>query len=439
MVKLSIPACGPMRNVRINEYENDFIFNVCGHSFSCPGFFAEVVSPAVSRCRSHDSTFEVFNVEMQGSDKIFQAALDLCSGSEVGVDDSTRRGLLVLFQTLENFDFVESVAGDCWKRELTKDNVCDVFQLKSELNLNVSREVSYLASHFGEIGETDLRRLSVSELSQVLSDKSLRLRTEDSLYDFISSFSEGDFAQLLEFVRFEFLSNRKFCEFVKCTENHFDILNSPTWIQVTRRLLMKIQMSSVRHSEIAFTNTVPPPNCPLDQLPLLHGIVASLRYEHGGSWKDFIEVSSSSIHAPAERYHRDYAADISPANGFASLDNDVNPWLEYRFPYATVRPTHYAIRSWFANCLHNQWPRKWKIEGWTDSGELLEVDTSIDSDADVLQDNLVVTFPVRNQKFVDHPQFLRRIRFTQLGLNNRNGKTLIISSLELFGEIRQDS
>jgi hypothetical protein len=440
---IAIPACRPMQHIQIDAYAKDFTFYIGDKPYSCPRFFAEFLSPAVSACRATDPTITVFSADFKDGIDIFQRAVDLCKGKEIEVDQFTQERLMLLFHKLGNVAFYESIGETYWNGELTDDNICSRLRLRSGLNSDDSRELIYLASRFSLLPDAVLNELSVARLSQILSHPSLKLKTEDSLYDFIASRLDEhpDFFDLFEFLRFEFLTNAKFSEFLRCSQSHFDRLNPSIWNRLCQRLLispqMRIQFSSVRHSKMPLGERDPPANCPLERLPFLRGIVGSLRCEHGASWKDFIKVTSSKSY-PERIYNHDNAIDISPANGFASAPDVNNPWIEYHFPGARVRPTHYAIRSWFPGCSNKQWPLKWKLEGCNDSGEWVELDASINEDSDVLQDYLVVTFPVRNKDFLGHPQWLRRVKFTEIGCNKCNGPCLILSTLEIFGELMQN-
>jgi hypothetical protein len=69
---------------------------------------------------------------------------------------------------------------------------------------------------------------------------------------------------------------------------------------------------------------------------------------------------------------------------------------------------------------------------WNEAGEQIVLDDCTDTVRDLIQDHLVVIFPVHK------PQFVRHIRLTQIGKNKCNGNCLIISCFEIFGEIIQD-
>jgi hypothetical protein len=271
------------------------------------------------------------------------------------------------------------------------------------------------------------------------------VKSEDDLYDKIATQMKehSEFAGLLEIVQFEFLSNERFCAFVLWSEHHFDDMSGRIWLRVSRRLLICPQLRNqsklhrhstppIDHSSDVPLNTSPPwsdAEVSINRLPFLHGIISSLRIEHPSTWHEFLKVTVSDTHSPSMTYHSDWAVNISPANGFAS-SGAPNAWIEYEFIHCKIYPTHYSLRSWFPCCTPNQWPRHWKLEGWTDSGDPIEID--VRNNNDCLQDHVVVTFPVVRSAYI------RRIRFTETGPNKCNGHCIILSCFEIFGDIIQD-
>jgi hypothetical protein len=422
-----------MRQVGINAYEQNFQFIIDGKVYACPGFVAEFLSPAVSRCRQIDSPIEIFRIKLPGTGNTFRKILNLGQGLETEIEKACLASLVPILREFENSEFLETFIQDHFTGDLTDDNVCERLKLKSE--------ISYLTSSFGQLGETVIRQLSVSELSQILYHPLLQLQSEDSLYDFIASSldEDADFSSLFRYIRFDFLSNERFWRFISWAKEHFDVVDASIWFGICCRIslcsLMRVQSSSIRHSEPPLNHSTQQPNSdsPVECFPFLHGIIGSLKLEHGSSWTDFLKGSLSGIHAPISPYiyNHEFATDISLSNGFASTDVE-SSWLEYHFLHAKVYPTHFAVRSWFPGCSTDQWPKKWVLQGWNDSDELVELDADTDQERNLMLDNLVVTFPVR------HPHFVRRIRFTQIGPSARNWHCLIISCLAIFGEIVQD-
>jgi hypothetical protein len=445
--KFSIPAARAMKNVQLNSFESDFEFIVENEVHKCPAFFAEFISPAVGRCRVSNLTVNTFTVEVSGVCGLFSQVIELCRGFEVNIAETSFPGIVLILQALDSIDFAAPFLEVILNEDITEANVKARLRLKDQNCFDHEAEISYLASHFEECHEGILRELTIPELTTVLSHHSLRVKNEDLIYDFICSFLDlnEEYQSLLESVQFEFLSNNCFSKFIIWSQDHFDAITYNVWLKICHRLSicpqLRIQSNSNRHSTLPVNHSTDPSFDPtkqfsandllVERLPFLHGIVCSLKHEHGSRWNNFVKVSSSSIYQPPTVYNCEFATHVSPFNGFAS-QNFSNSWLEYEFLHTKVYPTHYAIRSWFPGCSSNQWPRKWKVEGWTETGEQIELDDCTNSARDLIEDHLVLIFPIHK------PQFVRRIRLTQIDKNKCNGDCLIISCFEIFGEIVQD-
>jgi hypothetical protein len=441
-----------MTNVRLEKYPKDFEFIMNGESHQCASFFAELLSPIVGFARESDSTISSFHVDVVGFEStnfkdLFETIVHLCQGLEIEISEVQIEPLIIVFGLFGNTDICEFLMGIKSNDDPKESDVFSRIAMRKKIGLSIVNELSYLASHFDEHSEQIFECLTVSELSDILSRESLRVKDEDSLYEMISSQIKRDssFCSLLEFIRFEFISNKVFSRFILWSTQsdfEFDWMNHRVWEHICNRLSICPQLrnqsnlhrhsnSPIDHShDIAVNSSMKwsKDSVCIESLPFLHGIVNSLQIEHGSDWRHFLKVSSSSIYS-GSYYNHDFAVSISPANGFASA-NIADSWLEYEFLHAKVYPTHYAIRSWFPKCSTEEWPRGWKLEGWTDTGEKVELDER--REKDVIEDHLVVIFPITTRHFV------RRIRLTQIGQSKRKWHSLVISCLEFYGDIIHD-
>jgi hypothetical protein len=84
--------------------------------------------------------------------------------------------------------------------------------------------------------------LSTDDVRSILSSPSLRLESDDKLYQLISARMEDDFSysSLLEFVHFEFLSTATIAKFVSGDFDAFLVLNRPIWTSLCHRLVLPI-------------------------------------------------------------------------------------------------------------------------------------------------------------------------------------------------------
>jgi hypothetical protein len=104
--------------------------------------------------------------------------------------------------------------------------------LRLSLGLKSSRDVEFIAQHFHELflssKESILSGLGPEELTEILNAGSLRLESEESLYEFISRRFSADetYFCLFEFIRFEYLPVSVMQDFIAVNEAHYDRMTS---------------------------------------------------------------------------------------------------------------------------------------------------------------------------------------------------------------------
>jgi hypothetical protein len=154
----------------------------------------------------------------------------------------------------KEFSFVRSVCGELWNFELFaktvesegKEIVRD--ELKARIDFmwgcdgSCDCDVELLASHFYEFSISDIDKLKPSSLYAILSNPKLVVLNEDSLFDIVHGLASRDFSYfgLLEFVRFEFVSEvcmRRAFEFLS---DEFDSITFGIWSNLGKRLTLPI-------------------------------------------------------------------------------------------------------------------------------------------------------------------------------------------------------
>jgi hypothetical protein len=142
------------------------------------------------------------------------------AGHEVEFRAEETTFVRAIFRELLNYDMFqltdERVEGDFEKEELVPR-----LELLSEVPETSGEDMRVLASNFHEFSATDLERLSVSVLEAILSDPGIMRADEDALFQVTRDLASRDqsYFCLLEFVRFEFLSD-------ECTKGAFKFISS---------------------------------------------------------------------------------------------------------------------------------------------------------------------------------------------------------------------
>jgi hypothetical protein len=103
-----------------------------------------------------------------------------------------------------------------------------------------------VASHFYEFSVSDFDQLSASVLESILSDPSLVLQDEDSLFEIVHRRASEDLSYfgLLEFVRFEFLSDEAMKRAFEFISSAFESFTFGIWSSLRTRLTLPVKLPS---------------------------------------------------------------------------------------------------------------------------------------------------------------------------------------------------
>jgi hypothetical protein len=117
---------------------------------------------------------------------------------------------------LENVELYERLSA-VFDESLNEENVISRLKILDSIGGSCEREIEFVASHLMDINGSSIFELNTSLLSRLFSHSSLRLRSEDWLYEHIMEhiLRDHESCSLLEFVGYEYLSK---------SLNHFLIL-----------------------------------------------------------------------------------------------------------------------------------------------------------------------------------------------------------------------
>jgi hypothetical protein len=340
------------------------------------------------------------------------------------VTDHTYFFFLALCAELGNTE-LSALIESSYAVQLNIRNVSQVLDHKVLHGFDENRELEFIASHFSELSGPDLLKLTLDQLTVVLSCATLRIKDEDWLYEYIVTRFDSDprFAILFENVAFEFLSADAISQFVK--SDIFPYLSFPVWTSVCRRLILKVEPKTkntnrywIKSTEIPLTPEFP-----------LHGIISHLSRRCGGnvSEHNLVNVMASSN---SSGYRVQDVADLESDVKFATRDVP-GSWICYDFKTFRIRPTGYAIRSQYDTGAGNCHLRCWVIEISDDGVSWLEIDRRQNNN-DLNGQNITKCFQV------ERTQKCRFLRLRQIGKSHSNNDLIFISSLEVFGVLYED-
>jgi hypothetical protein len=431
-ITIGLSAKG-IKNIQ-NKY-NDFTFVVGSRRYHCPSFIAQFLSPRVCSVHLIDDTTKEFSISVDDKQEIFNDILSLGFGDDVVFDATNKTTILSICCGLGNSELYEKICQG-FEEELCVDNVIDRLNDLNNIGKDISREVEFIASHFHELKDSLKSMTSSSMIMAIVNHSSLKIESEDSLYEFIVNgiSNNCEFFGLLEFVRFEYLSTSNFIEFFDMMSNSFEYFNESLWRSLRSRLSLPVSISvsstsrneryvgidSSRHRIREFS-----PSSPLD------GIIGYLTTRSCGNVSDrgVVSITSSSVWSSDSTHAAKNAADLSANSLFHSLDEE-NPWLCYDFKDMIITPSHYSIRSRYNGVPGGNHPKYWIVEGSNDGSSWIELDQRINN-SDLNAGNVTKTFPISNSSQI------RYIRLRQLGKNHAGHLRLVISSFEIFGRLHE--
>jgi hypothetical protein len=320
----------------------------------------------------------------------------------------------------ELLDVIFSDAHIYW----TCESILPRLMLLHEEACEYQRELDFIASHFCDLTKAQLSEVGPGLLSEVLSSRQLRVKSETWLFNLLSDrlrqSPEG--FSLLEFVRLEYLSTSAMTKVVDVIQSQFDALTFPIWLALVPRLTLPV--APIQEDDRLFWR-----DCELDPSKPLEGIISYLTNVYGGNVaeKRVVDITASG-------YWKDHyphcAADLL-GNSYFESDTAPNQWICYDFRVMRIRPTHYSLRSQYNGALNGFHPKSWVVEASVDGQGWTEIDRRLDTDA-INGKNVTATFACSTLRET------RMVRLRQIGKNWTGNNTLLFSSLEIFGALRED-
>jgi uncharacterized protein YqgQ len=414
-----------LRNIPCENYENNFKFIICGEEYACPSFVAEFLSNRVSKNRRHDCTICEVEVEIQVEDQIeskhisncFHKIISLGFGSSVFFESREYAIVRRICIELEINELYETVF--MTKENLNEENVIERLKYDEQLDRSCETNIDFAASHFFNLNRSLICEMSPSILFKILESKSLKLQSEDDLYDLVSSLISKDacYSILLECVKYEHLSGESIESFFNFICESIEFLTRDVWLHLHSRLMSgPSSLLSGRYYGCAFEYR---------EGSRFEGIISFLTKQHGGNVHDLGIISIDSIPV----YHAHVAKNVLDlnTNSLFQVNNNPDGWICFDFKEKRVNLHHYSLRT--RSDGDGNHPVNWVIEGSVDKTQWVELDRHINC-PDLRGKNVSQTFSVSGTGF------FRLIRLRQTGPDSLNQNYLTLSAFELFGIVR---
>jgi hypothetical protein len=406
-----------LRNIIRENYQNDFKFIVGERNYDCPSFVAEFLSHRISKFRRNDCTISEIEIESRDVSNCFEKFLSLGFGSSVLFEESDSAFLRSICIELESIELYESLFMD--GEELNERNIIERLKYGELIGHSCESEIEFAASHFSVLDQSSLCELNVSMIFEILGKKSLILRSEDCLYEMISSLisTNACYSMLLECVKYEYLSRDSIESFINIICESFEFLTLDVWHHLRSRLISgPCSSMSCRYSDQVFEYRE---GSPFD------GIISFLTRQHGGNIDDLgiVSVTSSNVNGGCRAKH---VVDLNTSSIFQT-NGESNGWICMDLKEKQVSVHHYSLHSRNDHDSHH--PMNWTLEGSVDGTEWLEIDRQ-NNCGDLVGLNRSQTFSGSGNVF------FRLIRLRQTGKDSSGRDYLTVSAIELFGVLR---
>lgn len=454
-----ISILSPDMNNQENLSDEEFLFFFGEYGIKMNRFFADFISPRASSLHKSDPTIntlflnDITKSKIKINTEILEKLKSITIGETVNLtfDDCQKLKLISyylgndkLFNEINQlFSFTEDEMNidDCI---LYLQNFDDY-----QFSINYDQVIKYVSSHFYLIDTEKLLEIPRSILYSILQDKNLKLKSEDSLFDFIENFfsnKKDDFSDKIlfyELINFSALSESKLIEYldqINPTEITVEFWNSlKKWIFTTTKNYVKIKKET--ENERYFINendkkiTISYDNDINNQF---NGIITYLG--QGTPEKvvrdEIVDITSSSINVFGTNYLPMNAVYFNNFEKAVFTSDIPNSWLMYDFKDRKVKPSHYSIRShkltWSSLCKYHL--QSWCIEGSNNKENWTVLDSRKD-DRSLVGKSYANTFEIESGK--ESNDFFRYLRIRQTNVNSDGKYWLILSALEFFGTIKQ--
>jgi hypothetical protein len=424
-MKVCLSARG-LANIPVDESQNNFEFRVGKHRYRCRSVIADFLSRKISTLHAIDSTAESIDISTADDKKQFPTFLSLGRGCEITISESDFaffKSLSLELGSFELFEFINS------KKELTVETAIESFRLQASLGLRNSRESEFIAQHFYELfsssKESILSGLGREGLIEILNAGSLQIKSEESLYEFVSrrfSADETDFC-LFEFVRFEYLPVSVMRDFIAVSEAHYDLMTSSIWKSICVRLSYPISPSQP-NDRLAAQLFEYHSNSPLK------GIIAYLTKKFGGNVHvKGVMAATAKDPSGGNLNYLSHALDYESTNFYYS-NNLPGQWICFDFKGMAIQPSHYSIRTYTGDGPGGRHLQDWVLEGSLDGGNWHELDRR-SNNSDLNTGDVIRTFTISTSAIC------RFIRLRQTGKNHKGTDDLLFCAFEVFGTLRE--
>ena len=414
----------------LNLGPKDFCFRLTKSKYHCTKAAACFLSEKVARLVAQNPDFSVLRVRHPDRRNMFQCLMEVLAGGTVDTSAPgfDLDGLLAIVQELENKEMYSDLMELKWNRtQVTADNVWARIKAKETDNIWPKQEIDFLAENFDPIflpdkGEPQpLSKCGFDIASAIIQSSSLTTDDYDGIAQLIID-AGPEFASLLMVLPFEKVSSEVMETIIGRLT--LDDIDDTLWHRLCRRLIRPIGESEKASAKAMRKNAVEYPRT----AGAFQGVIAHLNSECGRNAHKAgaIELSSSGD----DWNHCYQLIDYGWHSYFYTRDQP-GAYVQIDFRNYRVECTGYSLRyGELGNCGY---PIEWAFEASDNGNDWVPVDER--NCHDLNGDYVVATYDCNQADGKFHRYF--RMRLT--GENSRHKHFLLLSEIEVFGFLLNES
>ena len=396
-----------------------FTIQVGADKYQISNSFAVFLSPTVFSLLKNDPLQNVFKIDVFDENKFFKQIISLAYGKPIEIN---QKNCYIFYKFAlelgieEMIHFIEAIP----QMKIDCDNCIERLLEKYKYSLDYSEIINFIAEHFWEIPENELERLDYEILESILSQPTLKLKSEHQLFHLVCSLvpQKSSYSPLFGFCRFDLLNSIEISHFIELFD--YNNMTESIWKAICQRLLQKSELSSLDETKesLEFPYSGQPFNGVFSYLlELYHGNIHQ---------NNIISIKSSGdedIQRPCWKLIE------SNWSQYWSSDGKPNSWLLFDFLNYRLNLTFYSLRGrlWGGNYLTS-----WKMEGSIDGESWVILDKQ-DNSSTLVGTNRVHVYKVENS------ESYRYFKITMTNTNSGGSYHFNLAGVEFFGSLSYNS
>lgn len=435
-------------DIPFEKYNQDFTFIVNGKEYQTSRVVADILSPYIRQLHFSDESTNEFTINTQEPNNeinYFQEFLQLANCHATSLDLPKQTLFCSYFLQLGNISeylrlhpkFSEKISSANIISLLKELDILSKFSINIInsnsycINEKVREIINYASSHFDELDKSELMKMSNAVLELIVSSGHIKLKDEDTLFDFVHDLCTRDdrYSYLYEYVAFANISKKSLETFF--TSFNIEYLSRSIWESIGNRFN---SLHDVRNTTKEEQLKEEVKTFEKDDRKEFEGIMRYLTRTSGGNIHDnkTIDITSNSIYGSC--YPRNAVDYDNIYNYYFSLD-DGNAFICFDFKEKLVRLKSYSIKT-CNNEPYTYHLKSWVIEVSNDGKEWKEIDRRSD-ETSMNQRFVTVSFDVREQS--DYSRYIRLRQTGQSWCEDGNHSKFLFHLIEFYGQLKERS